>query len=100
MRTAPCKGCGKPIVFVAVLKEDGTSGRVPLDPRPPVYMVTVTEEPGGTPLSAIRIKDAMVSHFATCPKAAQFSGAKRTYSPMPTGEKSTPPQGGTGTVKS
>jgi hypothetical protein len=44
-------------------------------------MVTVTEEPGGTPLSAIRIKDAMVSHFATCPKAAQFSGAKRKDKP-------------------
>lgn len=66
LKTTPCKGCSKPIVF-AVLS-DGK--RVPLDPRPPVY--DVTEYPDGT-YAATRSLESMVSHFATCPKANDFS---------------------------
>ena len=58
-----CKGCGKPIIWGT----DPEGKRIPLDPRPPVYMV----EPSG---KCRRVSNAMVTHFATCPKAAEFSG--------------------------
>jgi len=79
MKTVPCKGCGKPIMFART--SDGKT--IPLDPRPPVYLVTENADgatcdrigPGqslfGHPMAT------MVSHFATCPKASQFSGSKR-----------------------
>lgn len=73
MKTTPCKGCGKPIVFVA--DEDGKT--IPIDPRPPVYYATVwaadVSDIRGTPVQVRRVKEAFVSHFATCPKASEFS---------------------------
>jgi hypothetical protein len=80
MKTTPCKGCGKPIVYIEILKKDGTPGLVPLDPRPPVYAVTIDDQ-DGQPVSGVRLPRAFVSHFATCPKAGQFSGAKRKAKP-------------------
>ena len=81
MKTTPCRGCGKPIVFG--LTENGK--RIPLDPRPPVYQI-VTDGDAGPPdivrlaqhfdASALRAT-AMVSHFATCPKASEFSASKK-----------------------
>jgi hypothetical protein len=82
MKTAPCKGCGKPIVFVAAVGVEGKRGLHPLDPRPPVYVITVWDQ-DGTPTEAIRMNTAYVSHFATCPKAGQFSGAKRARTVTP-----------------
>lgn len=79
MKTVPCKGCGKPIVWAKL--PDGT--KVPLDPAPPTYQFC--DAPGTDPdgANAFRVngKDytrnpVFVSHFATCPKAAQFSRSR------------------------
>lgn len=61
-------GCGRPIVWAEL--ESG--GRVPLDPRAPVYSYTMHEDR----IVASRNKGAMVSHFATCPKASNFTRPK------------------------
>lgn len=53
------------------MKEDGT--KVPLDPSAPVY--EVVDEDGLK--TAVRTSTAMVSHFATCPKANLFSGKNK-----------------------
>ena len=84
-----------PATGTAITKKDGTTGRVPLDPRAPVYLVEFNED--GDAVSAVRATGAYVSHFSTCPKASQFSGTN--YRPVPTDEKAIPPKGGTGTVK-
>jgi hypothetical protein len=60
---------------VAITKADGKPGHVPLDPRAPVYAITVSDQ-DGTPTDAVRLRAAYVSHFATCPKASEFSGGK------------------------
>jgi hypothetical protein len=84
VKTTPCRGCGKPIAWIQTA--EGT--RVPLDPRAPVYQIV------GAPLapfgpyvgmrSPVMFTDgdetfngAMVSHFATCPKASEFSASKK-----------------------
>ena len=62
MKTTPCKGCGKPIVWAK--DEKGTSH--PLDARAPVYHFN-----GGdldAEFTVYRLTGAWVSHFATCPK--------------------------------
>lgn len=72
--TTPCKFCGKPILFAVHEKIDAngktTTVRVPLDPAPPVYYVTL--DPDGRATKAVRVngegigQPSMVSHFATC----------------------------------
>ena len=74
MKTEACSGCGKPIVWAEITKEDGTRGRVPLDPRPACYLTTPD---AGDRTIGVRDRTAMVSHFATCPNASDFSGSKR-----------------------
>lgn len=74
--TTPCKGpkCGKPIIWSAITKEDGTPGKMPLDPRAPCYEIVGT---GGLPASgatARRAPNAYVSHFATCADVNRFTG--------------------------
>ena len=64
----PCEGCGRPIIWAET--EDGK--RIPLDPRPAVYMTTGFS--GGTTVRAERTKEALVSHFNVCPAANEFSG--------------------------
>lgn len=69
---AKCKGCGREIIW-AKSKESGA--KIPLDPRPPVYVYAKTPEGGMEcwyPLAP-----SAVSHFATCPNANEFSGSKR-----------------------
>lgn len=83
MKTTPCKGCGKPIVWA----KDEKGQAIPLDPRAPVYDVIEVREG----VTCVRSKPgqnvmghnlaSMVSHFATCSKAAQFSGSKRKAAP-------------------
>jgi hypothetical protein len=68
--SATCRGCGKNIVW-AIL-ENGK--KIPLDPTPPCYVLTAC---GGPEPAAVRDRGVMVSHFATCPKANQFSGSKK-----------------------
>jgi hypothetical protein len=78
-----CKGCG--IVILWARAPEG--GAIPLDPRAIVY--EVHEGPGGT-LQASKAprlgKDQKhgfaVSHFATCPKANEFSGTA-AKAPLP-----------------
>lgn len=94
-----CKGCGKPIVWGKL--PDG--GRIPLDPRPPVYVVSNEgrafrqceqrvvmlcacavrfDEGGDQHVGGVQIQGRwMVSHFATCPKADQFSGSRKSPTP-------------------
>ena len=67
-RMTPCKGCGKEIVWGATAE----GKKIPLDPRALVY--TTIEMRGHKEI--VRTYLAMVSHFATCPKANDFSGSK------------------------
>lgn len=93
LKTVPCRGCGKPIIWGTT--KDGK--RIPLDPRAPVYVVNALEYPPAPedleivhiergngkepPSTAFRwakgngavVFAAYVSHFATCPKASDFS---------------------------
>lgn len=74
--TRPCgsktrPGCGKPIVWG--VGHDGT--RIPLDPRAPVYRI-VSDINGEVRVA--RDHASLVSHFATCAKANQFSGSKKS----------------------
>lgn len=71
MSTSTCRGCGKPIVWATT--PDGK--QIPLDPRPPCYEVVQDIDTGEA--TCTRKKDAMVTHFATCPKADQFSSGRR-----------------------
>jgi hypothetical protein len=64
MNTTPCKGCGKPIFWA----ETPDGRRVPLDPKPPVY---VADKENGRCERVAR--EFMVTHFATCPEANTFS---------------------------
>ena len=80
-RQSLCRGCGKPILWGT---EEGTGRRLPLDPTPPVYEVQGFYDGGDTGegqdigVTAVRRHfKAYVSHFATCPKANEFSGSKK-----------------------
>lgn len=72
MKTSRCKGCGRPIVWAT--KEDG--GKVPLDATAPVFALTeVADEIGAAEpvVLAKRAERHLVSHFATCSHANEFS---------------------------
>jgi hypothetical protein len=58
-----------------VFAETMDKKKIPLDIRAPVYRV-VTEDADGTPLIVERAIASFVTHFATCPKASDFSGGK------------------------
>lgn len=71
-RTFPCgegsnRGCGKPIVWG--MSTDGK--RIPMAPSAPVYHILNESE------VIERFNEAMVSHFAACPQANNFSGGGR-----------------------
>ena len=80
---AECKGCGKTIIFAKTPQ----GKTIPLDPHAPIYQVSPGKDGA---LQAIRILSARpspenftgfqegfaVSHFATCPKASDFSHKK------------------------
>jgi len=70
-----CKGCGKPIIWGVT----SPGKAVPLDPAPPVYHV-VADSASKSGFSAIRLarENHMVSHFATCTHANDFSGSKKS----------------------
>ncbi len=48
-----------------------TKTRIPLDPRPAVYMRIPAGPDGETRVE--RVRGALVSHFSTCPLATRFS---------------------------
>ncbi len=70
MTERPCKACGCPLTIAT----QANGKPIPLDRRSPVYRFE--KDLTGT-LVAVRDTTAFVSHFATCPKAEQFSAAKR-----------------------
>jgi len=77
MRTSPCKGCGKLLVWAFIVKDGRRTGkRIPLDPRPIVYQIGSfdKEEYEAKQLTQA---EGMVSHFNTCPYANQFSRKKK-----------------------
>jgi hypothetical protein len=70
-----CKGktCNQEIVWALLMG----GGKVPLDPRPPVYSIVEKKKLNGqVEIVVERDRNSMVSHFATCPDARQFSGKK------------------------
>ena len=67
-----CRGCGKLIVWG--LTREGK--RIPLDPRPPIYLLMDTGT-DGVMVEKTEQHRYMVSHFATCPKASDFSASKK-----------------------
>lgn len=67
-----CRGCGATIVWV----ETPGRVRVPIDPRPPIYRYNL--DTGQGQKIERGLTDAYgVSHFATCPKANEFSKSKK-----------------------
>jgi len=75
----PCKLCGKPVIWA----ETPDGGKVPLDPRPPVYRaIDALEGPvqaehlKPSPSSLFRANEIayFVSHFATCANVSQLYG--------------------------
>lgn len=77
-RKTKCRGCGRDVVFVTT--NDGKT--VPLHPVPPVFHRVHDPDTGrafwwrdGSDGGGERT--AFVSHFATCPKANDFSGSRR-----------------------
>lgn len=88
-----CKGCGREIVWARVMVRNAETGKLepgaacPMDPRPPVYRVTQDERGA---VVAFRANGAesertlpqdnatyLVSHFATCQRAGDFSSSRR-----------------------
>lgn len=68
-----CKGCGKEIIWGVTA--DGK--RIPLDKTAPVYVQDHSfESADGEPVVR-RPGTAWVSHFATCPKANDFSAVRK-----------------------
>jgi CRISPR/Cas system-associated exonuclease Cas4 (RecB family) len=63
---ARCKGCGRKVIF-AVDAVDPTKTQI-LDAVAPVYAVQGEK--------CIRVRDAHVSHFVTCPERERFSKKK------------------------
>lgn len=74
MSDSRCKGCGARIVWGVT--EEGK--RIPLDPKPPCYD-TMRMEDGR--IMAKRARGVMVTHFATCSHANDFSKGKKNAEP-------------------
>lgn len=75
LQTDRCKGCGRKIVWG--IKPDGK--RVPLDAVAPVFLLRgLDKEQGCYPVDIAPPDTAFVSHFATCPKASEFSKNRKT----------------------
>lgn len=70
---ATCRGCGKGIIWATI---QNNNKKIPLDPRPSVYEYDQTS--GECMQSSPAF---MVSHFATCPKANDFSASKKHETP-------------------
>lgn len=74
-----CKGCHKEIVWGKTI--DGKF--IPLDPKAPVYEMdcdertdpNIPQKEDSIPIN--RTHSAYVTHFATCPKANDFSASRK-----------------------
>ncbi len=81
MSAKPCKGCGKSVVFA---KDRETGKWQVLDNTAPVWKQIGTKD--GVAY-VMREPSALVSHFATCSKANDFSSSKKTEAPMQTEDR-------------
>lgn len=63
--TVACRGCGRQVVFVTTV----AGKKVPLDPIAPVFHRVFDPDSGKAFWIQEQEHQAMVSHFATCPKA-------------------------------
>ena len=71
-----CKGCGAEIIWA----KNENDKLIPLDAKAPVYVLTMREDTTMTGTARCQRAEkgrAFVSHFATCPKANEFSGGKK-----------------------
>jgi hypothetical protein len=86
LKISPCTGCGRPIVWAT---NTLTGKPIPLDPVAATYDIHVPVEGSQEAPVAIRANGkqmmdkpgtrlTLVSHFATCPKAHEFSQRNRT----------------------
>ena len=70
MNTSACRGCGKKIVWGMTVE----GKKIPLDAVAPTYRIVPNVDWG----DRIVRSEAMVSHFATCSKANDFSASKKS----------------------
>lgn len=63
--TTPCRGCGRPVVFVHAIDAKGHAVKVPLDPSAPVY-VRQPDGEGGAVWAQDTTRHLLVSHYAIC----------------------------------
>lgn len=68
-REQPCRKCGRRMIFA-----EGPNGAIPMDARA-VTVYHVREGEDGEPVaSKVELEEKVyISHFATCPNAAEFS---------------------------
>jgi len=69
-----CKGCGRKIIWGIT----PSGKRIPLDPKPPVYLLKGNPTKNGNLIAIERMRQVHVSHFATCPRASDFSSNQST----------------------
>lgn len=65
-REVPCPTCGATVIWAEITKADGKPGRVPLDPRPPIWVVTKDGQGKRVPQKRTDERRVLVSHFTTC----------------------------------
>jgi hypothetical protein len=91
---AACKTCGAPIFWADYTKKDGTPGKMPVDRDPTadgtiqlfrrptgnIRAEVLTKQAAENIAAAARVLGSPLnlrkSHFATCPQAASFRGAR------------------------
>lgn len=71
MERSTCRSCGAPIVWVVMFP---SGKRMPLDAKPISGLIRV--EPGSPPTGHAYGEQRYLSHFATCPNAAQHRKPK------------------------
>lgn len=78
LAATPCRSCGAPLIW-GVTENDK---RMPVDAKPEKRVVFEKRGNGLPPLA--RVVDTYVSHFATCPNAAQHRKPPAPAHPGPT----------------
>ncbi len=68
MKERPCKSCGAPIAWVCNHK---TGKMAPVDVGTKEMRIVVQERPTPTAEDTYYMANTYLSHFATCPNAAQ-----------------------------